>query len=115
MRDSVARAKTRIWGLNTLEYHDGVNTLTFASYRGFSSRLKLEAPLGAMPDKIRGKMLDLMENGARSAHVPGAGGCSVCAEMEARLRAVADGCRLRLADALHRLFLPHRLHRPGWL
>ena len=91
-RDPVAQAKTRIWALNTLEYHDSVNTLTFASYQRQMLLAKpaeeLEARWDAMPDKIRvRKMLDLMENGAHSAHVPVALGRlqRMCAEMEEAL------------------------------
>ena len=98
----MAQAKTRIWGLNTLEYHDSVNTLTFASYQRQMLLSKpaeeLEARWAAMPDKIRvRKMLDLMENGARSAHVPVALGRlqRMCAEME---EALAGGPWLMGAD-----------------
>ena len=31
--DPVTRARTRTWGVYTLEYHDSVNTLTFSSYQ----------------------------------------------------------------------------------
>ena len=65
---------------------------------------ELEARWDAMPDKIRvRKMLDLMENGAHSAHVPVALGRlqRMCAEMEDSL---AGGAwlmsRLRALDAL---------------
>ena len=95
-RDPVGQAKTRIWGLNTLEYHDSVNTLTFASYQRQMLLAKpaeeLEARWDAMPDKIRvRKMLDLMENGAHSAHVPVALGRlqRMCAEMEDSLAGAA--------------------------
>jgi glutathione S-transferase len=108
-RDPVAQAKTRIWGLNTLEYHDSVNTLTFASYQRQMLLAKpaeeLEARWDAMPDKIRvRKMLDLMENGAHSAHVPVALGRlqRMCAEMEDSLAGAAwlMGPDYGLADAL---------------
>jgi glutathione S-transferase len=55
--DAVAQARTRIWGLNTLEYHDSVNTLTFSSYQRqmllAKSPEELQARWDAMPDKIR--------------------------------------------------------------
>ena len=88
----VAQARTRIWGLNTLEYHDSVNTLTFSSYQRqmllAKSPEELQARWDAMPDKIRvRKTLDLMEHGAGSEHVPVALSRlqRMCAEMEESL------------------------------
>ena len=87
--DPVAQARTRIWALNTLEYHDSVNTLTFSSYQRRMLLAKppeeLQARWDAMPDKIRvHKTLDLMEHGAGSAYVPVALSRlqRMCAEME---------------------------------
>ena len=100
--DPVAQARTRIWGLNTLEYHDSVNTLTFSSYQRQMLLAKpaeeLQARWEAMPDKIRvRKTLDLMEHGAGSEYVPVALSRlqRMCAEMEASL---ADGDWLMGAD-----------------
>ena len=100
--DLVAQARTRIWGLNTLEYHDSVNTLTFSSYQRQMLLAKpaeeLQARWDAMPDKIRvRKTLDLMEHGAGSEYVPVALSRlqRMCAEMEDSL---ADGDWLMGAD-----------------
>ncbi len=59
------QARMRVWGVNTLEYHDSVNTLTFSSYQRSMLLAKpaeeLAARWEAMPDKIRvRKTLDLM-------------------------------------------------------
>ena len=69
------QARMRVWGINTLEYHDSVNTLTFSSYQRSMLLAKpaeeLAARWEAMPDKIRvRKTLDLMEHGAESIFVP---------------------------------------------
>ena len=69
------QARMRVWGVNTLEYHDSVNTLTFSSYQRSMLLAKpaeeLAARWEAMPDKIRvRKTLDLMEHGAESIFVP---------------------------------------------
>lgn len=107
--DAVAQARTRIWGLNTLEYHDSVNTLTFSSYQRqmllAKSPEELQARWDAMPDKIRvRKTLDLMAHGAQSDYVPVALSRlqRMCAEMEKSL-ASHDwlmGTDYGLADAL---------------
>lgn len=82
----------RVWGINTLEYHDSVNTLTFSSYQRRMLLAKpaeeLAARWEAMPDKIRvRKTLDLMEHGAESVFVPVAFKKlqRMCAEMEEAL------------------------------
>ena len=107
--DPVAQARTRIWGLNTLEYHDSVNTLTFSSYQRQMLLAKppeeLQARWDAMPDKIRvRKTLDLMDHGAHSDYVPVAFSRlqNMCAEMEAQLAAHdwLTGPDYGLADAL---------------
>ena len=69
------QAITRVWGIQCLEYHDSVNTLTFASYQR-SMLLKkpkneLKNRWEAMPDQIRAnKIQDLVENGPSSVYVP---------------------------------------------
>lgn len=73
--DPALQAITRIWGTQCLEYHDSVNTLTFASYQRTmllqKSKEELAARWAAMPDQIRAqKMQDLVENGGDSAYVP---------------------------------------------
>lgn len=87
--DLVRQAKTRRWGVYTLEYHDSVNTLTFSSYQRKMLLEKppeeLEARWAAMPDQIRvRKIKDLLANGGQSAHVPVAMKrlARMCAEME---------------------------------
>lgn len=70
-----AQAATRVWGVQCLEYHDSVNTLTFASYQRSMLLAKpkdeLEKRWKSMPDQIRAKKVqDLVENGATSAYVP---------------------------------------------
>ena len=86
------QARMRVWGINTLEYHDSVNTLTFSSYQRRMLLAKpaeeLAARWEAMPDKIRvRKTLDLMEHGAESVFVPVAFKKlqRMCAEMEEAL------------------------------
>ena len=69
------QAKTRIWGTQCLEYHDSVNTLTFASYQRAMLLAKPKDELAkrwaSMPDQLRAaKMQDLVEKGAQSAYVP---------------------------------------------
>jgi len=107
--DPVAQAHTRIWGLNTLEYHDSVNTLTFSSYQRqmllAKSPEELQARWDAMPDRVRvRKTLDLMEHGAQSHYVPVALSRlqRMCAEMEESLSAHdwLMGSDYGLADAL---------------
>lgn len=90
--EPVARARTRTWGIYTLEYHDSVNTLTFGSYQRqmllSKSPEELAARWAAMPDKIRvRKTLDLLDHGAASAHVPVALSrlARMCREMETDL------------------------------
>jgi glutathione S-transferase len=107
--DSLAQARMRIWGVNTAEYHDSVNTLTFSSFQRrmllAKSPEELAARWEAMPDKIRvRKTLDLMEHGAGSEYVPVALSRlqRMCAEMEESL---SDhdwlmGSDYGLADAL---------------
>ena len=107
--DPVKRARSRTWGIYTLEYHDSVNTLTFGSYQRKMLLDKpaeeLEARWAAMSDKTRvRKTLDLMEHGAASVHVPVAlfRLARMCAEMEADL-ANGDwllGDSYSLADAM---------------
>ena len=89
---ALAQARMRIWGVNTAEYHDSVNTLTFSSFQRrmllAKSPEELAARWVAMPDKIRvRKTLDLMEHGAESIFVPVAFRRlqRMCAEMEEAL------------------------------
>ena len=107
--DPVARARTRTWGIYTLEYHDSVNTLTFGSYQRRMLLAKpakeLEARWKSIPDPIKvRKLKDLVANGVASVYVPVALGklARMCAEMDT---ALADGPwltgdRYSLADAL---------------
>ncbi|MDA4848655.1 glutathione S-transferase family protein [Hoeflea poritis] len=90
--DPYLQARTRVWGTNTLEYHDHVNTLTFASYQRTMLLKKpaeeLEARYAKLPNRIRARKLrDLIENGPSSDYVPVAfGGLSkMCASIEAEL------------------------------
>ena len=119
--DRLAQARMRIWGVNTAEYHDSVNTLTFASFQRRMLQAKspeeLAARWAAMPDKIRvRKTLDLMEHGAESIFVPVAFQRlqRMCAEMEAAL-AAGDwvlGRDYSLADAMVTAYV-FRLHCLG--
>ncbi len=75
--DPVARARTRTWGVYTLEYHDSVNTLTFSSYQRRMLLAKpaeeLEARWRSIPDPIKARKLqDLVANGVQSDYVPAA-------------------------------------------
>ena len=103
--DPVKRARSRTWGVYTLEYHDSVNTLTFGSYQRKMLLDKpaeeLEARWAAMSDKTRvRKTLDLMEHGA------GFGSCSsgtvpalpACALKWKQILPRATGC---LVTAIH--------------
>ena len=120
-RTALAQARMRIWGVNTAEYHDSVNTLTFSSFQRrmllAKSPEELAARWQAMPDKIRvRKTLDLMEHGARSVFVPAAFSRlqRMCAEMEA---ALAEGDWLlgpdySLADTMLTAYV-FRLHCLG--
>ena len=111
----------RVWGVNTLEYHDSVNTLTFSSYQRSMLLAKpadeLAARWEAMPDKIRvRKTLDLMEHGAESVFVPVAFKKlqRMCMEME---EALAEhkwllGPDYSLADAMLTAYF-FRLHCLG--
>ena len=119
--DQLAQARMRIWGINTSEYHDSVNTLTFSSFQRrmllAKSPEELAARWQAMPDKIRvRKTLDLMEHGAESIFVPVAFKRlqRMCAEME---EALADdnwllGPAYSLADAMLTAYV-FRLHCLG--
>ncbi|WP_169054411.1 glutathione S-transferase family protein [Nitratireductor sp. XY-223] len=107
--DAYLQSKTRVWGVNTLEYHDHVNTLTFASYQRTMLLKKpaeeLEARYAKLPNRIRARKLrDLIENGPSSDYVPVAfGGLSkMCAGMEAGLEhgPWLMGDAFSLADAL---------------
>ncbi|MEC8263531.1 MAG: glutathione S-transferase family protein, partial [Pseudomonadota bacterium] len=89
---ALAQARMRVWGANTAEYHDSVNTLTYSSFQRrmllAKSPEELAARWEAMPDKIRlRKTLDLMEHGADSIFVPVAFSRlqRMCAEMEEAL------------------------------
>lgn len=107
--DMGKQAETRIWGVQTMEYHDSVNTLTFSSYQRQMLLAKPKEELAKrwadMPDQIRAqKMKDLVEKGADSAYVPVAFERlqRMCAEME---DAMADhewltGPDYGLADAM---------------
>ena len=69
------QARTRVWGTQCIEYHDSVNTLTFASYQRSMLLAKPQDELAkrwkAMPDQIRAKKLqDLVKNGGSSEYVP---------------------------------------------
>jgi len=117
----LAQARMRIWGMNTAEYHDSVNTLTFSSFQRRMLLAKspedLAARWEAMPDKIRvRKTLDLMEHGAESIFVPVAFRRlqRMCAEME---EALAEHDWLRgpdysLADAMLTAYV-FRIHCLG--
>ena len=117
----LAQARMRIWGVNTAEYHDSVNTLTFSSFQRqmllAKSPEERAARWQAMPDKIRvRKTLDLMEHGAASVFVPAAFSKlqRMCAEME---EALADcdwllGPDYSLADAMLTAYV-FRLHCLG--
>jgi len=119
--DPLLQARMRIWGVNTAEYHDSVNTLTFSSFQRRMLLAKtpeeLAARWQAMPDKIRvRKTLDLMEHGADSVFVPAAFSKlqRMCAEMEETL---ADhdwllGPEYSLADAMLTAYI-FRLHCLG--
>ena len=118
---ALAQARMRIWGVNTAEYHDSVNTLTFSSFQRrmllAKSPEELAARWAAMPDKIRvRKTLDLMEHGAESIFVPVAFRRlqRMCAEMEEAL-AAHDwllGPDYSLADAMLTAYV-FRLHCLG--
>ena len=119
--ERLAQARMRIWGVNTAEYHDSVNTLTFASFQRRMLLAKtpeeLAARWAAMPDKIRvRKTLDLMEQGADSVFVPVAFNRlqRMCAEMEAALGAHdwLLGTDYSLADAMLTAYV-FRLHCLG--
>lgn len=119
--ERLAQARMRIWGVNTAEYHDSVNTLTFASFQRRMLLAKtpeeLAARWAAMPDKIRvRKTLDLMEHGADSVFVPVAFNRlqRMCAEMEAALGAHdwLLGTDYSLADAMLTAYV-FRLHCLG--
>ena len=107
--DPVDCARTRTWGVYTLEYHDSVNTLTFSSYQRQMLLAKspedLEVRWQSIPDPIKvRKLKDLVANGADSDYVPVALGklALMCAEMDAAL-AHGDwlmGDQYSLADAL---------------
>ena len=107
--DPVNCARTRTWGVYTLEYHDSVNTLTFSSYQRQMLLAKspedLELRWKSIPDPIKvRKLKDLVANGADSDYVPLALGklARMCAEMNAAL-AHGDwlmGGQYSLADAL---------------
>ena len=117
----LAQARMRIWGVNTAEYHDSVNTLTFSSFQRqmllAKSPEELAARWQAMPDKIRvRKTLDLMEHGAASVFVPAAFSKlqRMCTEMEEAL-ANCDwllGPDYSLADAMLTAYV-FRLHCLG--
>lgn len=69
------QARTRVWGTQCIEYHDSVNTLTFASYQRSMLLEKpqdeLEERWKSMPDQIRAnKLKDLVKNGGASEYVP---------------------------------------------
>ena len=110
MPDSpVLQARTRTWGLYTLEYHESVSTLTFSSYQRKMLLAKpadeLERRWASMPDKTRvNRLKDLVANGGKSEYVPVAMGrlARMCAEMEAALTQTTwlMGDRYSLADAL---------------
>lgn len=90
--DPYHQARTRMWGIYSLDYHDACNTLTFSSYNRAMLLKKtpeeLAARWAAMPNKVRAlKVQDLVENGANSIHVPIAlqKMQSMCAAVEADL------------------------------
>ena len=92
------RAITRLWSMQCLEYHDSVNTLTFASYQRSmlleKPKDQLEKRWKAMPDQIRArKIQDLVENGKSSVYVP-----------------VALQCMSRLAKEID-----HELENSDWM
>ena len=119
--DPLSQARMRIWGVNTAEYHDSVNTLTFSSFQRrmlmAKSPEELAARWEAMPDKIRvRKTLDLMEHGADSVFVPAAFSKlqRMCAEMEDSLTAHdwLLGADYSLADAMLTAYV-FRIHCLG--
>lgn len=102
-------AKTHIWGIYALEYHDSVNTLTFSSYQRQMLLSKtpeeLAARWAAMPDQIRAhKLKDLVELGADSNYVYVALErlARMCSDVEAALDTCSwlIGNEYSLADAL---------------
>ena len=119
--DPLLQAQMRIWAVNTAEYHDSVNSLTFSSFQRqmllAKSPEELEARWQAMPDKIRvRKTRDLMEHGAGSVFVLAAFSKlqRMCAEMEDAL-AEHDwllGPDYSLADAMLTAYV-FRLHCLG--
>ena len=105
----IKQARTRTWGLYTLEYHESVSTLTFSSYQRNMLLAKpaaeLEQRWANMPDQTRARRLqDLLAHGAKSDFVPVAMRrlARMCSEMETSL-AEGEwlmGDRYSLADAL---------------
>jgi len=106
--DPYLQARTRGWGIATLDYHDAVNKLTFASYQRkmllAKSPDERAARWAAMPNRLRAlKLQDLVENGPASLHVPIAleKMSALCARAEADLTAGwLMGAHYSLADAL---------------
>jgi glutathione S-transferase len=91
-KSSYDKAKTHVWGIYCLEYHDSVNTLTFSSYQRKmlldKTPQELVARWAAMPDQIRAhKLKDLVERGASSNYVYVALErlARMCADVEAAL------------------------------
>ena len=110
--DPVARARTRTWGVYTLEYHDSVNTLTFSSYQRRMLLAKpaeeLEARWRSIPDPIKARKLrDLVANGVQSDYVPAALGklARMCAEMDAALSGLWETRYPRTTDWFRRVQL----------
>lgn len=107
--DHYLQAKSRIWGTNTIEYHDHVNTLTFTSYQRSMmlelSKEEREARYAKMPSPLKAKKRrDLIENGPASDYVPAAfeSLSKMCAEMERDLSSSKwlMGDSFSLADTL---------------
>ena len=119
--DPVARARTRTWGVYTLEYHDSVNTLTFSSYQRRMLLAKpaeeLEARWRSIPDPIKARKLqDLVANGAVGlcASSPWQAGTDVRRNGFGPVqRTMVDGGRLFTGRCIgNALFLSHRLSWP---
>ena len=78
------QAKKHVWGVQCLEYHDSVNTLTFASYQRSMLFAKpkdeLEKRWKSMPDQIRAQDLLEMAHHPDMCLLP----CNVCHVLPAR-------------------------------
>ena len=106
--DPVARARTRTWGVYTLEYRDSVNTLTFSSYQRRMLLAKpaeeLEARWRSIPTRSRHASCRILSPTACSRIMCRSPGklARMCAEMDAALSGGPwlMGAEYSLADAL---------------